>query len=75
MENSLDGNTRSVCANPYCDKGENGQRSIVAVRDARSGPGYCSRGCGQAMRYKKRYKGTNAGPVNRETMRDKMNNL
>ena len=67
------GNAKGYCKNVYCDKGEDGKRAVVAVRDLRDGAGYCSRPCASMSRYKKRYRGTNSGPVDPEIFHDKMN--
>jgi hypothetical protein len=67
--------TQGICSNKYCTKGKGGKRAPVAIRDARK-PSYCSQSCKQMMeRYKNRYRGTNAGPLSRETINDKMNSL
>lgn len=70
-ENSVAG----LCSNTYCKKGKDGKRAPVAIRNVRT-PSYCSQACNQMMsRYKDRYKGTNAGPLSKKTVEDKMNTL
>ncbi len=75
MQFDVDTNVPSLCANPYCQRGSDGGRQLVALRDIRGKESFCSQACQAMMRYKKRYKGTNAGPVDSGTIRDKMNNL
>lgn len=71
----LDESVKGVCANPYCNKGKDGKRAEVAIRDARKGAGYCSKPCASVIRYKKRYKGTMSGRAEVGYIRDKMTNL
>ena len=70
-----DSSIRGVCANMYCTKGANGTRQEVAIRDLRNTETYCSQACGAMTRYKKRYRGTNAGPLNREFIEEKMTQM
>ncbi|MEK6881606.1 MAG: hypothetical protein AABY22_18440 [Nanoarchaeota archaeon] len=66
---------QGLCSNSYCTKGKDGKRQVVAIRDTRK-KSYCSQACRQMMeRYKNRYRGTNSGPLSRETINDKMTNL
>ena len=67
------GSAKGFCKNPYCNKGEDGKKAIVAVRNLREGPGYCSRPCASMSRYKNRYRGTNSGPVDAKVFHDRMN--
>lgn len=66
---------KALCANLYCNKGKDGKRAEVAIRDAKKAAGYCSQPCASMARYKKRYKGTMSGRANVEYIRDKMTNL
>lgn len=66
---------KGVCANPYCTKGLDGKRAIVAIRDTRKNIEYCSNSCKSMSRYKERYRGTNSGPLSKKTMEDKMSKL
>ena len=66
------GSARGYCKNTYCNKGVDGKKAVVAVRDIRKGPGYCSRPCASMSRYKTRYRGTNSGPVDISVFHDKM---
>lgn len=51
--------TMGKCANPRCGK-------PIILRDVREKkPQFCSRVCAAAVRYNTRYKGTNAGPLER----------
>ena len=55
-------------------KGKDGKRADVAIRNVRE-DSYCSQACNAMQRYKKRYRGTGAGPLSRETVEDKMSIL
>lgn len=70
-----DSSIKGLCANAYCDKGTDGKRKEVPIRDTRGGGEYCGRSCASMARYKKRYQGTNAGPLNRDNIQNKMNKL
>ena len=63
---------RGLCANVYCNKGAEGKRAEVPLRDTKGAAAYCSRPCASVVRYKTRYRGTNAGPVSREEIQKKM---
>lgn len=55
-------NTKGKC--PICGK-------EVLIRSTRGKASYCSRACASMRNYSLRYKGTNAGPMDRPNLKDK----
>ena len=75
MNQFNESSTLGLCANPYCSNGKDGGRKEIPIRDKRGTDNYCGRACASMKRYTKRYRGTNAGPLSRETVIDKMTKL